>query len=107
MSYDGIYKLISIDVPLMSIIVLLVISNLLTTLPLFYIGRGLMHHSMTLLPSGAVLIIGGRGSPKQPNSILYLLTFNDVSNGWSWKIVQTKGMYIYSFVLSHNRYHTH
>ena len=107
MSYDGIYKLISIDVPLMSIIVLLVISNLLTTLHLSYIGRGLMHHSMTLLPSGAILIIGGRGSPKQPNSILYLLSFNDMSNGWSWKIVQTKGMYIYSFVSSHNRHHTH
>ena len=53
-----------------------------------------MHHSMTLLPSGAVLIIGGRASPQQPNSILYILSFNDMNNGWSWNIVQTKGMYI-------------
>ena len=54
-----------------------------------------MYHSMTLLPSGAVLIIGGRASPQQPNSTLYLLNFNSMSNEWSWKIVQTKGIYIY------------
>lgn len=49
-----------------------------------------MHHTVTAIASGTrLLVIGGRGSPTQPNSSIFLLKFNQPQSSrplWS-KIV--------------------
>ena len=44
----------------------------------------IIHHTLTILPSGDVLLIGGRGSPLKPNPHLYLLQ----GVNWEWKKLQ-------------------
>ena len=45
-----------------------------------------MYHTMTLLSSCDILITGGRSSPQNPNSIVYLLKRDFLSSEkWEWR----------------------
>ena len=51
----------------------------------FFPGR-IMYHTMTLLSSCDILITGGRSSPQNPNSIVYLLKRDFLSSEkWEWR----------------------
>lgn len=53
---------------------------------IFDVSGAVMYHTLTRLPSGEVLLIGGRGSPIKPNPHMYLLCKQ--AHEWTWnKIV--------------------
>ena len=55
-----------------------------------------MYHTLTLLPTGLVLLIGGRGSPQRPNSCVYLL--ETLTTGeWKWELMDLtiRGNHLY------------
>lgn len=45
-----------------------------------------MYHTLTYLPSGEVLLIGGRGSPIKPNPHMYVL--HKQAQEWTWKGIE-------------------